>query len=142
VPWSFIFLQRAKAPLWSPSASPNKLDAERVKALLKTGPHFGVPLEKRPGAETAFADRISVGRAVNKDIVLRDGSVSKFHAWFELDEEVGFYLTDAGSKNLTLVNGVALEPRKRVAVAPGDSSRFGSINACVCEPAELFSALW
>jgi pSer/pThr/pTyr-binding forkhead associated (FHA) protein len=86
-------------------------------------------------------DRISVGRARNKDIVLRHQSVSKFHCWFEVDDAGAFYVTDAGSKNATKVNANSLKARERTRVEPGDVIRFGSVEAIMCAPRVLWAAL-
>lgn len=76
----------------------------------------------------AFGRGITVGRSANNDVVVDDGSVSRFHAWFERDPEGGtFKLTDAGSKNGTSVKGAKLEPRKSVPVASGDRLSFGKV---------------
>jgi len=106
---------------------------ERVRAT----PHVIVPLRKRE-QENAYMNRISIGRARNKDVVLRHSTVSKFHAWFEMDETGALYVADAGSKNGTTAKGQPMSPRTLVRVAPGDEIVFGSINATYC-PAE---ALW
>ena len=84
--------------------------------------------------------RVSVGRAHNKDIVLRHSSVSKFHAWFEVEPEC-MYVSDAGSTNLTRVNDETIEPRTRVVVAPGDAVRFGALETVLCSPETLWSYL-
>jgi hypothetical protein len=108
---------------------------------LEEGPYFAVPLRKRSDADALYMERISVGRARNKDIVLRHQSVSKFHGWFEVDEGGAFYLTDAGSKNSTRLNGNALAPRERTEVDAGDSIRFGSVEAVLASAETLWSAL-
>ena len=38
------------------------------------------PLAKKPGA--SFADMITIGRTPNNDVVLRDVTISRFHAYF------------------------------------------------------------
>src|SRR5579872_4342643 len=106
-------------------------DPAALAKLFGEHPYFGVQLQKREGAEALFMGRVSVGRAHNKDIVLRHSSVSKFHAWFELEPEC-MYVSDAGSTNLTRVNGEAIEPRRRVVVAPGDAIRFGALETVLC----------
>jgi hypothetical protein len=109
--------------------------------LLETHRHFGVALRKRRSAEALYPDRISVGRAPNKDIVLRHGSVSKSHAWFETDEEGTFYVADAGSKNLTRINGYAVVAHDPMPVTPGDLLCFGSVEALLCSPRTLWDTL-
>jgi hypothetical protein len=108
---------------------------------LGEGGHFIVPLRKRTGGDALYMDRISVGRARNKDIVLRHQSVSKFHCWFEVDDMGAFYLTDAGSKNSTKVDVKTLTARERTRVEPGDVIRFGSVEAVLCSPRVLWGAL-
>ena len=65
--------------------------------------------------------------------------MSKFHAWFEQDEDDRFYLNDAKSTNPTLRNGVAVS--SSVQVQPGDEICFGSIAALFCPPEILWDAL-
>ena len=48
---------------------------------------YAVVLHKRAGSQTLSEHRICIGRSRNTDIVLRDESVSKLHAWFERDED-------------------------------------------------------
>jgi hypothetical protein len=118
--------------------------AELTKRLAKRideARQFVVPLRKRDDAETLSVDRISVGRATNKDIVLRHPSVSKFHAWFETDGSGNVYLTDADSKNATRLNGKTLSPRERTRVDPGDTVAFGTVDAVVCLPGTLWAVL-
>jgi len=112
-------------------------EPEQLAQAIEVFPHFAVLLRKRVGGDTAYKDRISVGRARNKDIVLRHPSVSKFHGWFEVDERGSFYFTDADSKNRTRVNGATLFARERSSVQSGDTIRFGSIEAFLCS-AQLF----
>lgn len=113
------------------------LTAADLQARLAKAPHFFVPLRKREGKP--FAERISVGRALNNDVVLRHASVSKFHAYFECDDKGGFYLTDARSKNTTTVNGAVVESMARV--HPGDEIAFGSVYATICPATVLWDAL-
>jgi hypothetical protein len=103
---------------------------------VRESPHIVVSLCKRK-QEDAYMNRISVGRSRNKDIILRHNTVSKFHAWFEMDETGTLFVADAGSKNGTKVRGTLAEPRTLVRVDPGDEIVFGSINATYC-PAEGF----
>jgi hypothetical protein len=115
------------------------LFAEREAVeVLKASPCFIVPLRKRIDAESAFAERISVGRARNKDIVLRHPSISKFHAWFEVDEIGTVYVADAGSKNGTRLDGGYIVARMPLAIMPGSRVVFGKVQT-VYSPCEV---LW
>lgn len=115
-------------------------DPEALVQLLREGHYFAVPLRKREESDAMSSERISVGRARNKDLVLRHASVSKFHAWFHTEPNGEFRLTDAGSKNLTRVNGEPLPPREQKRVEPGDRLRFGSVECAVCSAEVLWSA--
>jgi hypothetical protein len=116
-----------------------ELTAPQLAARLAKAPHFFVPLRKSAEGKP-FADRISVGRALNNDVVLRHASVSKFHAYFQCDDKGAFYLTDARSKNTTTVNGALVES-SMVPVRPGDEIAFGSVLATLCPAALLWDAL-
>jgi hypothetical protein len=127
--------------LLAASAAPRPNQAELVAKALSECMHFVVSLRKRPNADQILHDRISVGRALNKDIVLREASVSKLHAWFELHDGLDFSVTDAGSKNQTYVNGEPLAPRQPFPLSPGDAIRFGSVPTLLCEAEALWSAI-
>jgi hypothetical protein len=115
-------------------------DAHEVARRIGSVPHFVVPLRKR-AADSTYSDRISVGRARNKDLVLRDRSVSKFHGWFERDERGSYHVADAGSKNGTKVNSTLLAARELAVVKPGDVVRFGSVEVALCYAETLWRAL-
>lgn len=113
------------------------LTAADLQTRLAKAPHFFVPLRKSAGKP--FPERISVGRALNNDVVLRHASVSKFHAYFECDDKGGFYVTDARSKNTTTVNGAVVESMARVHA--GDEIAFGSVYTTICPATVLWDAL-
>lgn len=113
---------------------------ERLRWLLRNDRYFVMPLRKRTDDPT-FLDRVSIGRATNKDIVLRHPNVSKFHAWFEMDDMNALYLADADSTNGTMLNGKKLPPRELLRVNSGDHVRFGSIECVACDPSDFWRAL-
>ena len=131
-------LPRVLALPGRPALAPG--EAEALAKIVSRGPHFALPLRKRSDSEALYADRISVGRARNKDIVLRHSSISKFHAWFESDAE-GLLVADADSKNLTRLNGERLSPSEKVRVRSGDVVRFGAIDCVLCSPSVLWTSL-
>jgi hypothetical protein len=117
-------------------------EPEALRRLLEQHRYFGVSLRKRGDADALFMDRVSIGRARNKDIILRHATISKFHAWFELNEaDTTMYVCDAGSTNLTHVNEKQLEPRVRTAVEPGDVIRFGSVVTVLSSANGVWSSL-
>lgn len=113
--------------------------ANDLRGHLSRGSAFAIQLKKRAG--DAYQARVSVGRAINKDVVLREQSVSKFHGWFEVDEDGRYYLADAGSKNGTRVAGTALTPKELVPVNAGQTVEFGSVLATIVHPEVLHGAI-
>ena len=112
-------------------------ETEQVSQLLSQTIYVHV-LKKRDD-DAAFLDKITVGRTRNHDLVLRDASVSKFHAAFQPQEDGSMTLRDMGSKNHTFVNGDKLSGSHLL--EPGDSLMFGSVAALFCSPEGLWSAL-
>jgi hypothetical protein len=123
----------------SPGSLRPGVNVRPIEALA-TGHYHVVEIGKRGDLDGAFPERISIGRAANKDIVLRHVSVSKFHGWFEVDEAMGLYVVDAGSTNHTVVRNKQLIPRAREPVPPGTSIRFGSIDTIVVDAACIWNA--
>lgn len=69
----------------------------------KTGEAVVAVVEKTK--DNAFQRRVTLGRTTNNDIVLDDASVSRFHAWLQLNDKGIWEVVDAGSRNGTFVNG-------------------------------------
>ncbi|MFT3925724.1 MAG: FHA domain-containing protein [Myxococcales bacterium] len=90
--------------------------------LVKAGAVY--PVAKRPGGP--FPDRIGVGRARTADISLRLSSVSKYHAYFAIDEaKRAWSVWDARSRNGTTVGQRKLEAGEGAAIENGASILFG-----------------
>jgi hypothetical protein len=119
---------------------PAGVSVAELRRRLSQARHFAITLDKRVHDGT-YVDRISVGRARNKDIVLRHPSVSKFHAWFERDPSGTWCVADAGSKNGTRANAAEMQPKDLVKVKQGDVLRFGSVEAMVCSSDTLWRAV-
>jgi phosphoserine phosphatase RsbU/P len=64
----------------------------------------------------------SVGRKVDKDLVIADPRVSRDHALIVLEDD-GFYLVDQGSKHGTFVNGERIQRQK---LERNDRLEFGA----------------
>ena len=69
-------------------------------------------------------------RSVGESLVLRDESISKLHAWFEVDDDRNYWLSDANSTNFTFANGAKLKPQTPTPIVDGSEIRFGSVS-CV-----------
>jgi hypothetical protein len=87
-----------------------------------------------------YPDRISVGRARNCDVVVRDPSVSKLHA--HIREHAGaVQVVDLGSQNGTRVNGSALAAHVPGPAAVGDRIEFGNVATRLFDAGALFDYL-
>lgn len=94
-----------------------------------------VILKVRKAKDNAFQRGITVGRTANNDVVIDDGSVSRFHAWFQQDALTGDWsLADAGSKNGTHLAGLKLKPRKLSALSRESRLRFGKVDVTFLTP--------
>jgi hypothetical protein len=74
---------------------------------------------------------VTVGRATNNDVVVRDVSVSRFHAFLKRADGGEFLIQDAGSTNGTSVNGRPVPARGNgppQALRPGDDVRLGQVD--------------
>jgi len=116
----------------APSVPPREFNtavappSERGARLLGTALSFDtevVHVAKRP--DSAFPDRIGVGRTANTDVCLPLPNVSKYHAYFHRDESGRYRLTDAGSTNGTSLQRRRLEPKETVELSEGCDIEFG-----------------
>jgi hypothetical protein len=120
---------------------PSPFGPKQLELRLITGPHVSVPIHKRAGSGKDFIERVSVGRATNNDIVIRDDSVSKVHAWFARGEEGNIYIADAGSRNKTMINGVVIPLQSPEEINAGDALRFGAVESLLCSAKVFWRAV-
>ncbi len=107
-----------------------RVDAER----------YGCHRVKKSGANP-YSDRIIVGRAKNSDIVLRQDSVSKVHAYFKRPGSE-LRLLDAKSRNGTRVNGAPVPTEgEGVVIESGAQVVFGSVACLVVSSKDLFNVI-
>jgi hypothetical protein len=97
-----------------------------------------LPLAKKPGA--SFADRITIGRTHNNDLVIVDHSVSRFHAYVR-QAGGGWVVADAGSKNGSWLRGSPLEPRREQPLPSRAVLRLGEVDLTFYVGSDLFHAL-
>ena len=97
------------------------------------------PLRKRPEANS-FAGMITFGRVGNNDVVVDHTGVSKFHAYLR-QEEQGWTVQDANSKNGSFLNGVPMEPERAYPFGPGSELRLGDVASVQLRRAETVWAL-
>jgi len=86
---------------------------------------------------------ISVGRAKNNDVVIRERAISKLHAHFYAPEEgvKGLQLCDIGSENGTIVNGEPLPTDVPRLVTAGAEIVFGGTSLQLLDETSLLALL-
>lgn len=133
----------AKVPITFHTAAVSVADKQKLEAMMakpdKKPDYKVMAVAKMPGHP--YPDRISVGRARNCDLVLRDLSVSKLHAHFKTRDNGKFDLVDLDSQNGTFVNGNQLTPNKPESVWPGDTVSFGNVTAWLLDAGALYDLL-
>ncbi len=134
-----------KSPFSRPQSGPIEYEtasygADDPAIELSTLPAWAIaPIVKRAG--NPFPDRISIGRALNCDVVLRLSFVSKLHAHLLLEDGEIKALVDNRSRNGTKINGIALVPGKAKAVASDDRVSFGELDLTLISGAQLYDRL-
>ena len=139
--YNFLFSRGTLHPPLTPrstlSIMPTDEEDEDVEVTL-VGDLPGMAAKPRPASEPiilavlkvkdVFPNMITVGRTNNNDIVLKDISISRFHAVFNLvGDQVK--LSDAGSRNGTYVDSHELGTRAPAIVVDLRSRvRFGKVN--------------
>jgi hypothetical protein len=113
-------------------------DVDRLRQRLGSGRHFVLPLIKR-SPDTVSPGRISVGRARNNDVVLRNDSISKLHAWLEIGQ-LGLSVSDAGSKNGTFRANERLVIKTPTKFSWMETLRFGNISTFGCDATTFWAA--
>lgn len=118
--------------LWEapPSQSSSDEDWAPTDAGFKTRPTASDPLvfpvEKVPGRANPFAMGVTVGRVETNDIIVDDGSVSRFHAWLQFEARTkAWWLCDAESKNGTFLAAQRLTANQKVSIVDGSIIKFG-----------------
>jgi hypothetical protein len=96
------------------------------------------PLAKKPGA--SFADRITIGRTSNNDVVIADASVSRLHAYVRRDGNA-WLIADAGSKNGSWLRGSLLEARRERPLPSRALVKLGDVELTFYEALDLYAAL-
>jgi hypothetical protein len=125
-----------------PSESNPEEDWAPTEAGDKSRPTATDPLvflvEKVPNRPNPFAMGITVGRVESNDIIVDDASVSRFHAWLQLEaRKKQWFLCDAESRNGTFVGEQRLTPNRKAPIADGMVLRFGDARMRFLEPESL-----
>jgi FHA domain len=90
--------------------------------LFGTGTH-----QELRARASSDAEPLGIGRNIANRLVIKDPTVSNFHAAFLLRSDGTLELADRSSANGTYVNGVKLGTGDRTIVREGDRLRFGEV---------------
>jgi hypothetical protein len=85
-----------------------------------------------------YSDRIYIGRASNNDIVVRQRSISKAHAYFRREAPGAWTVVDCGSHNQTVIDGAALPPNQPRPVSDGMGIYFGNYLAFFVDASRFY----
>lgn len=101
---------------------------------------FVYEVQKRPGAN-AFGLMVTLGRTRNNDVVVDDGSVSKFHASFKKDPAGAWQLTDMSTNGVKL-DGVRVPRDRAVSLRSGAMLTFAeSVEMLFLMPSDAYDHL-
>jgi hypothetical protein len=106
---------------------------------LRSGEGWVFQVTKVPGKVNAFASAVTLGRLENNDIVLRDNSVSRFHAYLQQEAKSGQWrLFDADSKHGTWLNGTRMQPKQAAPVNDLAELKVGEVELFFFLPKSFF----
>ena len=71
-------------------------------------------------------DNMSAGRNDQRDICIKDPSLSSYHCDFVHNDD-GYFICDRGSTNGTRINNVTIEPEEMVPLKNSDLLQLGSV---------------
>jgi hypothetical protein len=122
---------------------PAQISFVTVHATLEVDPFAAqwriVPIRKREG--NPYADRISVGRASNCDVVLRVPFVSKVQAHILRETDGTFSLRAQNTANATFLNNRSIEASATCPLTVGDEIAFGPMRFEFVDAPRLYKVL-
>jgi hypothetical protein len=140
---AFLLLRRAGDKPLNPPTRPGRtlVQSTPPEASRELSPSQYLVFPIRKTERSIIARFYSVGQTRNNDVVIRDVTVSKFHAFFQDAEDgAGLVLLDARSTNGTFINEERV-PRQGlgspVPVRNGDKVRFGAVELSYLTAQEL-----
>lgn len=107
----------SSAPRTTEATGRSRPDAAGSFALVRSDTGERIPLR---------GERVTLGRARDRDIVVNDSRVSRSHVRFERDER-GWVLVDEGSSNGTLLRNRPVPANRPVPISVGDVVSVGPV---------------
>ncbi len=99
-------------------------------------------LRKALNKVNPFTMGVTVGRTPQNDVVLADNSISRFHAYFQLDPKSSKWkLVDAESRNGTWVGDLKLAANAPVLLEDQQRLRFGDVKLQLLAPESFLTLL-
>jgi hypothetical protein len=98
-------------------------------------------LPLRKGEGRPFPERVSVGRATNCDLVIRDASISKLHGHFRDVTGESAFFTDAKSSNGTRLDGTLIPPGVATEIRRTMLLSFGRVQLVFMSPSDVYDWL-
>jgi hypothetical protein len=126
---------------WTPPLTEGAGPAPTRRMLRASGPEAYSFQQLGKSSDNVWASRILVGRAGNNDVVIRDPSLSRLHAYLAEVEE-GLRIWDAKSRNGTWLDNErvpAFGPGREIRA--GSSLRLGHVSCSVLGSDELYAML-
>ncbi len=80
----------------------------------------------QPAKTSNYKRIINIGSNYRNDMVVSDPFVSRYHAVLKITKDGKAFITDLGSRNGTIVNGIKIAPNKDIRVKRGDSISLGN----------------
>jgi hypothetical protein len=115
-----------KQPVVGKGGSQERLENEPEKSLEVYLHGLATPLDLRARVSSR-EEPCGIGRNIANILVIKDPTVSNFHAAFLLRPNGTLELADRASANGTYVNGVLIGTGDRMIVRDGDRVRFGDV---------------
>jgi len=105
------------------SAEPNARPGKSCEIVL----HGSDAFEEMRAQVLSDREPVGVGRNIANTLIIKDPTVSNFHAAFLLKHDGTLEVADRASANGTYVNGVLIGTGERAIVRDGDRVRFGEV---------------
>ena len=124
-----VMISDKKTVILPPSphpTTPNNQVISYQKVRHTNQPHiYGISGEKAGQEFAIFHQGLTIGRAKNNQLRLRDRTVSRIHAKI-IRTRRAFYIQDEESTLGTFINGLRIPPKKSILIKDGDRIEFGN----------------